>query len=42
MATDRESAEAEEDELPCDICSTLWPEGALEDGVCPDCLDDTE
>jgi hypothetical protein len=33
---------AVEEELPCDLCSILWPEGALENGVCPDCLGDAE
>lgn len=34
--------EPAEAEIPCDLCSILWPEGALENGVCPDCLDDAE
>jgi hypothetical protein len=41
--TDPKPAEAEDEpQLPCDLCSTLWPEGALENGVCPDCLDSEE
>ena len=32
----------EEPDLPCDLCLTLWPAGALQGGVCPDCLDEDE
>jgi hypothetical protein len=33
---------AVEEELPCDLCSITWPADALENGVCPDCLDSDE
>jgi hypothetical protein len=42
MATDRRQEEPAEAELACDLCNTLWPAEALDNGVCPDCLNDDE
>lgn len=30
----------EEPKVACDLCRTLWPAGALENGACPDCLEE--
>lgn len=32
--------EPEEPMAACDLCLTLWPADALENGTCPDCLEE--
>jgi hypothetical protein len=35
-----ELPEPEEDMRACDLCNTLWPAEALQNGSCPDCLEE--